>query len=492
MHQSHQTKSPFGGVPAESIFRAMHEGVLILDRSCRAIAVNDSLARLFGFASAETMVPSLHDFLGTIEFLHPDGTVAAAKDWPTARVCRGEAFTELEVRARRSDTGQAWFFSVNGSPIFDSLGNQTQSLILLRDISARKQSERSWYEQKERLRAILNTATDAILTIDERGIVQSVNPAGERLFGYSASELIGKNVSILMPSPYREEHDFYISRFLRTKETKIIGTGREVLAQHKNGTLIPVDLAVSQVDHMKLFTGFIRDIRQRKELEREIVEIAALEQRRIGQNLHDECGQELTALGLLADSLVQSLEHHEPEKVRIAHMMEQGVRRVLRRIRNISRGLAQSEVTPETLADALVELTERLSETSGIRFSFKGEPKARTLGDVLTATHLFHIGREACTNALKHSQARNIEVRLQVVDGMTVLEVQDDGIGIANDAAEGLGRRIMRNRASVIGAELTVTQASPRGTLVRCQLRKESNDGQQAARKTKNESADRG
>jgi PAS domain S-box-containing protein len=305
--------------------------------------------------------------------------------------------------------------------------------------------------------------------------MQRVNPAAEQMFGYPAAEMIGQNVSMLMPSPYREEHDGYLARYLRTGEAGIIGIGREVQGRHKDGTIIPVDLAVSQIDHLGLFTGIIRDIRPRKELERQVVEIATLEQQRIGEDLHDECGQELTALGLLADSLVESLKDTAPENVEIGRKMERGVRRVLRQLRNISWGLAQAHIEPEELPAALAELTNRLSETSDVRCVFVGDESLR-VENSLKATHLFHIAQEACTNALKHAQARNVEVRLQCIDAVLILEVQDDGIGIPLDAREGLGRRIMRNRASVIGARMTIEPAQPRGTVVTCTLSQEHAD----------------
>lgn len=120
-------------------------------------------------------------------------------------------------------------------------------------------------EQAAILRAILNTAVDAIITIDEQGMMRHVNAATERLFGYSRDELVGRNVSMLMPSPDREQHDQYIRNYLATGLAKIIGIGREVQALRKDGTLIPVDLAVSEssIAGQRLFTGIIRDMSER-------------------------------------------------------------------------------------------------------------------------------------------------------------------------------------------------------------------------------------
>lgn len=124
-------------------------------------------------------------------------------------------------------------------------------------------------ESGERLRAILDAAVDSIVTIEESGAIESVNAATERLFGYAREELIGRNVSVLMPAPYRDEHDGHIARYLRTGEARIIGIGREVEARHKDGRVFPVDIAVSEVrlPDRRLFTGIIRDLTERREME---------------------------------------------------------------------------------------------------------------------------------------------------------------------------------------------------------------------------------
>jgi PAS domain S-box-containing protein len=131
-------------------------------------------------------------------------------------------------------------------------------------------------DTEERLRAILQTAVEGIVTIDEQGIIESMNPAAEKTFGFKAEEVIGKNVSALMPSPYREEHDSYMANYLRTGRARIIGIGREVVGQRKDGSIFPMDLAVSEVHlaNRRLFTGFIRDITERKKHEAKLAELA--------------------------------------------------------------------------------------------------------------------------------------------------------------------------------------------------------------------------
>lgn len=134
----------------------------------------------------------------------------------------------------------------------------------------------SFNDSAERLRAILLTAVEGIITIDERGLIESMNPAAENTFGFKAVEVIGRNVSMLMPTPYREEHDSYLASYLRTGKAKIIGIGREVVGRRKDGSVFPMDLAVSEVRlaDRRLFTGFVRDISERKRAETRLAELA--------------------------------------------------------------------------------------------------------------------------------------------------------------------------------------------------------------------------
>lgn len=124
-------------------------------------------------------------------------------------------------------------------------------------------------ELLQRLQAIINTAIDGIITINSLGMIESINPAGARMFGYDAEELIGQNISLLMPDPYRSEHDGYIQSYIRTRHAKIIGVGREVTAQRKDGTIFPFRLAVNEVilNDRVIFTGIIHDLSEVKEAE---------------------------------------------------------------------------------------------------------------------------------------------------------------------------------------------------------------------------------
>jgi len=139
---------------------------------------------------------------------------------------------------------------------------------------ARKQARGVLATSEARMRALLEAAVDAIISIDEPGAIQTINPAAERLFGYAPDEVIGRNVKILMPSPYREEHDGYLARYRATGEKKIIGIGREVLGRRKDGSTFPMDLSVAEarLGDERIFAGIIRDITERKRAEQALRE----------------------------------------------------------------------------------------------------------------------------------------------------------------------------------------------------------------------------
>src|SRR6185369_9583235 len=129
------------------------------------------------------------------------------------------------------------------------------------------------------LRAVVETAVDGVILIDARGSVLMFNPACERLFKYAAADVIGKNVKLLMPESYRVEHDRYISGFLETGQRRIIGVGREVVGQRKDGSTFPMDLSVGEAtqDGESIFVGIIRDLTDRKRTEEQLVQAQKME-----------------------------------------------------------------------------------------------------------------------------------------------------------------------------------------------------------------------
>jgi two-component system, LuxR family, sensor kinase FixL len=349
-------------------------------------------------------------------------------------------------------------------------------------------------EKHQHLQAVWDSAFDAIITIDRHGLMTTANRAAEKMFGYSSNELLGQNIKMLMPKPYSDEHDGYIRRFHESGQPRILNTPRELVALRKDGSTFPIDLSVTQVDHAGLFTGVIRDISDRKELQRHILEISSEEQRRIGRELHDGTGQELTGLSLFVGALLEMIKAipttindgkpqrllDEPSFARIYDTVAKIGNRLSEANRNIhklSHGIMPVQIDAEAMQAALEELaaSANMPPTICCRFDC---PQPVLVNNNTSATHLYRIAQEAVNNALRHSQASEIVLSLQQNGKEIVLKIQDNGVGI--DGADnqlaygkndrGMGMRTMRYRAGIIGGSLQIEQRKAGGTCVRCVL----------------------
>lgn len=325
---------------------------------------------------------------------------------------------------------------------------------------------------EERNRAIVETAVNAIITINERGIIESVNTSTVRMFGYAKEEMIGRNVSMLMPSPYREQHDGYLGNYLRTGERKIIGIGRETLAQRKDGSIFPMDLSVGEVKlpRGRIFAGIIRDISDRKELEQQILGISEEAQHRIGQDLHDDLCQQLAAIGCLAKVVLQRLESTKNAEAASMAEIVKLITNANARAREMSRGLVPVVLDSEGLMAALHDLVAGTERIFRVSCRFRCDPPVH-LNENKTATQLYRIAQEAVGNAIKHSHADRIEINLTISDDMLQLTIRDNGIGIPDHSPRkgtGMGLYTMSHRAKMLGGRLRLGPDVYGGTVVQC------------------------
>jgi two-component system, LuxR family, sensor kinase FixL len=339
----------------------------------------------------------------------------------------------------------------------------------------RKRHQAALRDSEERLRAILDTAVEGIITIDERGIIESVNAAAEKIFGYEAEELIGRNVSALMPNPYRREHDGYLANYARTGQARIIGIGREVVGQRKDGTVFPMDLSVSEVqlETRRLFTGFVRDITERKRLEQEVLEISDRERREIGHTLHDGLSQHLAGIELMSRVLEQNISKKSKAGAEQAAKIAEHVREAIGQTRMVARGLSPVSIEANGLMSALQELANSVSKMFAIECRFEC-PEPILISDNAVATHLYRIAQEAINNGIKHGKTKRVEIRLLRNDsGFIQLTATDWGKGFAKGASKngGMGLQIMKYRANIIGASLNVHDSGNKGVRVVCTLK---------------------
>jgi len=195
------------------------------------------------------------------------------------RLQRGERLQHYET-IRIAKDGRRVDISLTVSPLVDNSGKVVGASKVARDISESKAAQRALRESAARLRTLIETAAVGIVLIDARGVVRIFNPACEKMFGYSADEVIGENVKMLMPQPYRDEHDRYIANYLGTRQPKIIGIGRDVVARCKDGSTFPMSLSVGEARELgeSIFVGTIHDLSSRKRTEAELEQTrAALE-----------------------------------------------------------------------------------------------------------------------------------------------------------------------------------------------------------------------
>jgi PAS domain S-box-containing protein len=329
--------------------------------------------------------------------------------------------------------------------------------------------EQKLKESEARSRSILRTTVDAIITIDNRGSIRTFNRAAENLFKYEASEVVGKNVKVLMPHPYKREHDDYMENYHKTGKRKIIGIGRDVTGRRKDGSTFPMYLAVSEVNvnGNRLYTGIIRDITEQRRLEQEILRISEHERRRIGQDLHDGLGQMLTGIRLINRNIAHSL--HE-ENHPLAGELDD-ITRLLKEAdefaRNLSRGLIPVELDGNGLNAALERLVHNAERLLNISCTL-------TLGsniqfhDNTSLIHLYRIAQEATSNAVKHGNASEVHITLKADEEKLTLQIDDNGTGFAPDWDEkkGLGVRIMMFRARLIGANVDISDSNLGGASV--------------------------
>jgi two-component system sensor kinase FixL len=330
------------------------------------------------------------------------------------------------------------------------------------------------------LQAIVATSPDGLITIDQTGVIQSFNPAAERMFGYSAEEVIGRNVACLMPSPYREQHDSYISRYLRTGDRRIIGIGREVQGQRRDGTTFPLELAVGEVraEEGRIFAGFVRDVSARRlaeerlrELQAELVHVSRLSAMgEMASALAHELNQPLTAIINYAQATRRLLggagdERHAALLGLLDKTAQQASRagEIIHRLRQF---IAKGE-TERALADinAVVDEASGLAliGTTGkaiaVRRSF-----ASNLSPVLMDKIQIH---QVITNLIRNSVDALAEVdRREIVistsrSGANAVEVRvaDSGPGLAPEVAARLFQPFVTTKPDGIGIGLSICRS---------------------------------
>ncbi len=274
-------------------------------------------------------------------------------------------------------TGEERMVSWHNTVLRDDKGKPTGTLSSGLDITERKAAEERLRESEARVRAILETAVDGIITIDEHGIIESFNPAAERMFGYKAEEIVGKSVTLLMPFPYNQEHDGYIREYIETGERKVIGIGREIEAKRKDGTVFPVRLALSEVhvgEH-RHFTGIIRDISEEISLRSKTIQAERLAIiGKMAAKVAHEIRNPLSSISLNAELLGEELDGYQCANTREARVLLESMIHEIDRVTALTDEYLQFSRLPHSrpVRGRLQDLLQEVSASVAAQLQHKG------------------------------------------------------------------------------------------------------------------------
>lgn len=381
---------------------------------------------------------------------------------------------DVEYRVSRPDGSIRVIHALGEVTEFDARGKPAKMVGITQDITERRKLDESLRESENRLRAIVDTAVEGIIIIDEQGVIESMNPAALKMFCYAAKEIIGSNINVLMPSPHLELHDGYLANYLRTGQKQIIGIGREVVGRRKDGEEIPIDLSVTEIalENRRKFCGFVRDISESKRLQQALLDTMEREQRKFGHELHDGLGQRLTGLEMMSHRLTQELKNEAAHLTENAKRLNSELRETVTQARLISHGLSPVPLIGEGLMRGLSELAAGTTRTTGVSCRFICDSPVE-VHDPSTANHLYRIAQEAVNNAVKHGRPTRLNITLTERDSAIEIIVANNGRPLpakTTSPKTGMGCSVMRYRAAAIGAVLTVESGPRRGVKVICRL----------------------
>jgi two-component system sensor kinase FixL len=349
---------------------------------------------------------------------------------------------------------------------------------LRRERTHTKQGTQEMAAREAHLKSILDTVPDAMIVIDERGTMQSFSAAAERLFGYKPDDVVGRNVKMLMPSPYRDNHDGYLARYERTGERRIIGIGRVVVGERKDGSTFPLELAVGEMrsNNKRYFTGFIRDITERQktearlqELQSELVHISRLTAMgEMASTLAHELNQPLSAITNYLKGLRRMLQ--EPDEDTPANVQEavdgaadQALRagEIIRRLRNfVSRNDSErrieslNKLIEEACALALVGAKER---SVRVRFQFESDADQVLVDKVQIQQVLLNLIRNGI-EAMDECEQRELTISTHDAGDDVIVGVADSGKGIAPEVAQQLFQPFVTTKQQGMGVGLSISR----------------------------------
>ena len=443
--------------PFRRVVESAPYGIVVSDGGGRIVMVNRLAGEMFGYTEVEFLECSITDLVPPRYRKGHEETRHGFHQSPEPRAMG----SGRDLFACRKD-GTEFLVEIALTPLPGASGTMVLSSII--DITERKRSEEALRFQAE----ILKNVHDAVFYVTQDGIVRDWNEGAARIFSIKSSEAIGQS---LMEICSQHKGHLFADRIVPAIRKK--GVAEEVIhCRLKSGKEVYIRAKVTPMSQ-KVEEGYVfcaSDITKEKRLETELVRISENEQRRIGQDIHDDLCSQLSGIGCMTKVLENRLKEAHAEEAEMMVGITEMVAQAGTKAREIAKGLVPTVLETQGLAGALRELALRKREMVGVNCiaAVSDEGQIEALSDSISI-QLYRIAQEAVTNAIKHSDAEIIEISLRAYDGRLELRIRDDGKGMPRDqVSSGMGLLTMQRRAELIGADFSV-QASPGGgAYIRC------------------------
>jgi len=364
-----------------------------------------------------------------------------------------------------TQTGEMKLLAMHNTVMTDEFGAPVGILSSGQDITDTRKLE----EANRRMAAIVESSEDAIIGMTLEGVIVSWNKGAQCIYGYTPDEAVGQPFSLLMPLDREQE----IPPILKAIQKGEATANFETIQKHKDARPLDVSLNFSPIKNTSgRLTGIsviARDITESKRLEKEILEVTEREQQRIGRDLHDGLGQNLTAVTYISQLLQKKLASKGMPDVKDAVEISKLVSDSIEQVRSLSRGLFPVELSTNGFVPALQEMANSMESKYGIPCRVEHDNCQPEIDPVI-GIELYRIAQEAVNNAMKHARPSRVAIGLKMNDERLSLSVKDDGMGISTSLRDGkgMGMHIMSYRAGMIGAVLEIKDNKPKGTVVTC------------------------
>ena len=458
--------------PLRSVLERAGVGIKQVSLDGVVLDANDKFAEMVGRTRTDIIGAAL------ATFTHPEDQAAEQAMIGRLRDCSIGTYT-IEKRHLHAD-GHSFWTRVTSSLVRDPISALPYYVAIVEDVDTRVRAQQDLEEREIRLRTIFETAPDSIIVIDESGAILNFSRAAEILFGYESGEVLGRNASMLMPAPYRDGHDGYIRRYLATGEKRIIGIGRIVVGQRRDGSVFPMELAVGEMPlhHRHLFTGFIRDLTERRETEKRLQDLQAellhvgrvSAMAQLASALAHEVNQPLTAIGNYlqaarrfmaasgiapGDRVAEALDKAAAQTERAGQVV-----RTMRAFVQKGDGARSAETLNTAIEEACALAMAGLGDL-GIRLIFDfahGLPEVM-IDKVPVQQVVVNLVRNAA-EAMRDCERRELTIRdWLTAEGRVAVEICDSGPGLAPEVSAQLFQPFVTTKATGMGMGLSICRS---------------------------------